>query len=77
MRLKVLGLEAGVFGDASEHFGADLDSFVKGEDEIGVVRMGKNFMGAGLAFDLPADGEEGLENLAALGPLRPTPAHSG
>ena len=56
-----------MLGDASEHFGADLDSFMKGEDEIGIVRMGENFMGTGLAFDLPADGEEGLENLAALG----------
>ena len=67
MRLKVLGLEAGVFGDASEHFGADLNSFMKAEDEIGIIRMGENFMGTGLAFDLPTDGEEGLEYLAALG----------
>jgi hypothetical protein len=29
--LKVVGFEAGLFGDAGEHFGADLDSFVEGE----------------------------------------------
>jgi len=63
----VFGLEAGLFGDAGEHFGADLDSFVKSENEIGIVRMGENFMGAGLALDLPTDGEEGLKNLSALG----------
>ena len=36
--LEVFGLEAGVFGDASEHFGADFDPLVEGEDEICVAR---------------------------------------
>jgi len=64
--LKVVGFEAGLFGDAGEHFGADLDSFVEGENEIRVVGVGKDFVGAGLAFDLPTDGKKGLQDSTAL-----------
>ena len=71
--LKVVGFEAGLFGDAGEHYWADLGSFVEGENEIGVLGMGENFVGAGLAFELPTDGKKGLQDFAAL--LRAPLAH--
>ena len=64
--LKVLGFEAGVFGDAGEHFWADLNAIMEGEDEIRMFRVGKDLVGAGLALELPADGEEGLEDFFRL-----------
>ena len=65
-KLEVVGFEACLFGDAGEHFGADFDSFVKSENEIRVVGVGEDFVGAGLAFDLPTDGKKGLQDSTAL-----------
>ena len=66
-KLEVAGFEAGVFGETGEHFGADLDAIVEGEDKIRILGMGQNLMGAGLAFELPTDGEKGLEDFSAFG----------
>ena len=55
-----------MFGDAGKHFGADLDAIVEGEDEIRMFRVGKDFMGAGSALELPAEGKESLEDFFRL-----------
>ena len=55
-----------MFGNTREHFGADLNALVEGEDKIRIAWTGKDSVGAGLALDLPANRKEGCENLAAL-----------
>ncbi len=56
--LQIIWCEAGHFRQAGQHARADFVAVVKGEDYIRSARPLQNPMGAGRAFDLPADAKE-------------------
>lgn len=72
--LQVLGLEAGVLGDAREHAWAKLFAIVEGEHEIGPTLARQSAMRTRLTLDPPSELEKRSED--ALGLRRRSLAHA-
>jgi hypothetical protein len=63
----MIGSQAGMLGDASEHSRTYFMVIVKGKDIIRVAAAFQSSMGTGRPLDAPTDSQERLNDLTCLG----------